>query len=190
MAKVYFIRHAETAVDVQRPPSEWSLTDAGRAAVQALAVRIDWSTVTLVAHSRERKAADTAHWLTVGQTVPCASYAGLNELAVPFIADRAELVARVGRYLSGYPDDDFEPRARALARFGAALDAIQAASRPGRAVVVSHGRILTVFMASLLGRALTVADWQSLAFPDIALVDLTARQVESGFFRTPHVTDG
>jgi 2,3-bisphosphoglycerate-dependent phosphoglycerate mutase len=45
-------------------------------------------------------------------------------------------------------------------------------------VMVTHGRILTVFFSKWFGRRLTGEEWRSIQLPDLSVIDWTTRKVE------------
>jgi len=106
----------------------------------------------------------------------------LRELTAPRIASSEEFVARVGRYFAGDRDEDFESWDRATLRVVTAMAAIVTAASGNSVAVVSHGRILTVWFSHWLQRRLSVSEWQAIRMPDLSVVDLDSRRVESGFF--------
>lgn len=182
VAKLVIVRHAAVSVHFDVPSTEWDVTHEGVALTRHLAKDDAWNEVSEIYHSPERKAVVTANVLSEATGIPTTAIDGLRELKAPAIRSEIEFVRRVGSYLAGYPDTEFENWDAATARV---VDAIQqAVSRSsGKSIaVVSHGRILTVWYSHLFSRRMTVDEWRSIRLPDLSVVDLDTWRVERGFF--------
>jgi broad specificity phosphatase PhoE len=168
VTRLFLVRHAEVELREDVPPSEWELTEAGRAAAARLAAElpdVDW-----VASSPEPKAVGTAEAL--GRAVRLE--AGLREVRRPAgpILPRDEWVALVGRYLDGEPVDRWEPADLARARFAAAISSL--AAEAGEAlVVVTHGTVLALHLG------LSPAEWAALRLPDVRVVEVSRLRAEA-----------
>jgi 2,3-bisphosphoglycerate-dependent phosphoglycerate mutase len=182
VGKLYVVRHAEVTVDMTTPAAEWPLSDQGIASTRRLVLSRSWSDVRHIYHSPELKARRTAEVMSEMTGIRASAVDDLRELAAPQIAAPEAFVARVGRYLMGVPDRDFESWDHAMARIVRAMAAIVATAPGESAAVVSHGRILTVWFSHWFQRRLTAADWQSIRLPDLSVVDWETHTVESGFF--------
>jgi broad specificity phosphatase PhoE len=153
---LYLVRHAEVALDLERPSRQWQLTEQGRADAAELAGSRPWAEVTTVASSPELKARDTA--------APVAEAAGsslliendLREVERPQVRDGYEELVR--RYLTGGSLVDWEPREAARARFAGAVARLvgQAA---GDVVVVTHGLVISLYLG------LSFEQWRQLPLP-------------------------
>ena len=83
------------------------------------------------------------------------------------------------------PDEaagDWEPASQALARFVAGIEPLAATDDIGIMALVSHGLVLSLYRARLLGQS-TVAypDWQALSFGAVAWVDVQNQSILSDF---------
>jgi 2,3-bisphosphoglycerate-dependent phosphoglycerate mutase len=176
---LYVVRHAAPAPDPAAPRAEWALSPQGRAAAAALALRLP-SRPAAVWSSPERRALQTAEALGA----PVVPDPDLREAALEagFLSPAA-FTGRVARFLDGEPDPAFEEREGAARRVLSAFHRAVAASPGPAAALVSHGRILTLLFEALSGARLGAAGWRSIAMPDVAVVDLAAGAVTSGFFR-------
>lgn len=153
-------------------------------AASALAKEIDWGTVNLVASSPEFKAIETARALT-SQVAECpiTIIDNLREITAPLVDYPEDFRKQLKRLFEGHPDVGWEDPERALARV---LNAARVASRlayPKQAVVVSHGRILTLLVSHLMRRSPTLALWEQIAMPDFARVNLKTSVIERPFGR-------
>ena len=180
--KLYLVRHAAAAVRPELPSAQWHLSAEGRAAADALAEEPYWASIGIVYTSAEPKAAGTAQRIAARNALPIGVEPGLGEVGGrAWVEGDSRDVAR--RYLRGEPVEGWEPRDAATSRFRACVDTI--ASRHGAADVgaVSHGLVLTLYLAGLLGLAddAVVDLWEGIGFPDVAVVDPEARRMEKAF---------
>ncbi len=112
---------------------------------------------------------------TLSPAGPVTRDARFNEIertGEPFDGDFRELRRS---YVEGTEHAGWEPRARAAARFDAALTEhlTTAAGRP--LVVATHGMVMTVWLSERLGLADPGAFWARLRLPDRIGVDLHSR---------------
>lgn len=182
MSKLYMIRHAPVTVDFRIRSSEWSISEEGIHATRQLVLNQSWNDVQRIYHSPERKAAGTAEVVSAMTGIPMTVVNDLRELSVPHIDASDEFIRRVGAYLLGFPDPEFENWDQAAQRIVGAIAAIVAEAAGRSAAVVSHGRILTVWFSHLFQRRMSVAEWQSIRLPDLSVIDLDTGTVERGFF--------
>ncbi len=173
------VRHAQVRLDPELPPRLWQLTAEGQAAAEALA-RLDlFVTVGAVITSPEPKARATAE--------PLARVAGIElhvepdlreaERCAAPVDDRDVFVARVGAWLNGSSIPGWEERDAAAARIVACVERLLAASR-GDLAIVSHGTVLTLYLASLRGQApVDLAVWEAIPSPAVAVVDPAGRRI-------------
>jgi broad specificity phosphatase PhoE len=153
---VIFVRHGRAIVGPDVPESEWSLDPAFVDRVGALRPALP---DLPVACSDMRRAIETAaHFGSP------AIDARLREVARPWVAD---LERDVERYLAGEILDEWEPQAYARARFRAVLD------DHARAIYVTHGTVLTLYLASVVPSFDAMRFWTGLTFPDAWELDAT-----------------
>jgi broad specificity phosphatase PhoE len=138
--------------------------------------------VATIYHSHEIKARETAEIIAEVNGVRTVAVADLRELKfhggfVPL----DEFKRRVGAYLEGANDPDFEPYAEATERIVRCVQGLAAREQGRPFVVVTHGRIIAALYSWLFGRRLTRAEWGSIGFPDLSVVDLSTRKVVRGF---------
>lgn len=183
MAKLYMVRHAPVNIDPKVPPSDWQLSNDAQASVKQLVADHAWSDVSHIYYSPEPKAAATAAMMADQLGLATSSCAALREVAMDTgFLPPSLFRQRVARFLNGEPDSAFENYADATSRIVNAIASILEAAPKTSVAAVSHGRILTVFYSYLLGHRLGANEWQSIALPDLSIVNLTTSTVDSGFF--------
>jgi broad specificity phosphatase PhoE len=175
MRQLYLIRHASPLVQPDRPSREWPLSDRGIEEAQALAkVANTWGLGALYTSS-EAKARSTG--LVIGDVLGLSVNVvdGFDELRIPdWIANADEFNAAVRAILSG---GDGTPRGaerteQAVARFADGVDLVAGGDFP--AAIVSHGRVLTVWLAETIGLDDPYETWRTMPMPGWACVDLDA----------------
>ncbi len=128
--------------------------------------------IGVLVSSEERKAIETAEFLSKRLKVETRTAPDLDEHRRPFVDDPAEFERLMEHFFA-------EPATRvlgeesadeALARFTAAVDAVLA-SEPDRTVgIVAHGTVIALYAAPMLGIG-TGALWQRLQAPSFIVVD-------------------
>jgi broad specificity phosphatase PhoE len=149
---VILVRHAKSVVDPTTPPAEWALADGAREAAAALGRHLHG---TRVIASTEAKAIATGEALGLG---PVVTSADLCEVARPWYDDADALTRDAQRWFGGDDVDGWETFADAVARFGRALD--------GQSVVVTHGTVMTAWIAAQELVKDPFAFWRDLRMPD------------------------
>jgi probable phosphoglycerate mutase len=151
---VWFVRHAQVVLELERPASEWRLSPEGVEAAEALARRL--APVARVLSSPEPKAVATAEPLARLSRVPLRLDERLREVERPANLPDAEAHrAAVRAYLSGAEVADWEGQASARARFAEALAGVD------DAVVVTHATVLSLFLGYDFG------EWERIALPHV-----------------------
>ncbi|MFW9845880.1 MAG: histidine phosphatase family protein [Candidatus Thorarchaeota archaeon] len=164
---VHFLRHAETRIDEKTPVTEWRLTKQGVSRAQNFAVSGVFDSVDNIFSSDEPKALLTA--------APIAKRIGTATIAIPEFRE----LDRGTRYLT---DDEYqrsvsitlnaphsnvegwESKSDALRRFERGLSTIESQYVFKEALIVSHGLILSIYFAHLLGVMDVYSRWKSLGF--------------------------
>jgi broad specificity phosphatase PhoE len=178
------VRHAQPQVRREAPAAEWPLSDAGSAAASALARRIAHDGVTRVFTSIEPKAVGTARALAAVWDLEVEEVPGLHEHERPeaqwmsreaFDERVRQLFARPAERVFGVETAD-----EARRRFTIALMRLLTRA-PGDIVVVSHGTVITLFVAEAAGvepfafwKRLEMPCAVTLSVPDLALAGVTA----------------
>ena len=181
--RLFVIRHAQPWLDPAVPPEQWRLAPEGVAATRELVRRWSWHGVAAIHHSPQPKTEATGRVMADVLHVPLLAADDLAELAMDagFLGDEA-FADRVGAFLEGGRDPAFEDYDRAQQRITACVTRLMVGAAGRDLAIVSHGRIITVLFSALTGERLGRKEWQSIAIPDLSLVDFGAGRVTAGFF--------
>lgn len=155
MALLRYLSHPQVRIDPARPVPDWSLSDEGRARVEALR-GADWlAATTAIISSGEVKARETAALIAAMSGLVPASDPALNEIdrsSTGYLPhDRHEVVADA---FFANPDDSIDGWERASdvqARGLSALRHHAARHRRGDLLIVGHGGIGTLTWCALSG---------------------------------------
>jgi broad specificity phosphatase PhoE len=174
-------------VDVETPAHQWRLRPEGVAAASAVAARLmtaDYRPTKIVA-SLEPKATQTGSIIAERLRRPFATMDGLHEhdrRGSGFLS--TDVFAARMRDLFAYPDAVVfgnESASAALARFAKAVDQI-VSEETGDVVVVSHGTVMSLFVASRarvdaseLWAVLGLPSYVSLELPSHRIVEIVAK---------------
>lgn len=171
MSRLILVRHGRPQVSEHTAPSTWPLRREAVAAARELAVSIGIASQVRVVASTEVKAIQTAEALNLGPVRPMANFAEVHK---PWFKDGSALLEATGRYLAGQDMVGWEPLAEAKERFQRGIEeAVQ-----GRdLVVVTHGTVMTAWLATVAAIAKPAEFWHHLGQPDAWEVDLTKRVV-------------
>ena len=150
------------------PSAEWRLSEEGRRRCEPLAERVSAYLPELLVSSPEPKARETAELIAPSLGLAVQLDDGLRETArrtVGWLArDQLELGIKA---LFDRPDQvafGEESASAALARFEATM-----AGLPERAVAVTHGTVISLYVAAKTGRD-PFELWRSLELPDVVEV--------------------
>lgn len=184
MNRVMLVRHAEPDIDIALPAADWALTARGVASTQRLAIELARFRPPRVIASPERKALETARILAGALDIPIElddRFAEQGADAGQFLADYAEFRALVRRHFDR-PEEVVlrgESAHAAGERFASgvrsSLETMAPADLP---VIVSHGRIIASWLASLTGSSAWDI-WTELRLPDLLDVDIDGKTFRS-----------
>jgi broad specificity phosphatase PhoE len=173
MALLYLIRHARAQM-MGDAAERWLLSEQGRREAGVLARQDLWREVELICSSPEPKALQTAEPAARRWGIPLVTVDCLHGLRRPrLVSDYETVVARI----FAEPEASIaglEPAARAAERFTHCLESLVEAHPEPTLAVVSHGLIMTLFLARLENRWPTVAAWRAVPFTGLAVVDTTS----------------
>jgi broad specificity phosphatase PhoE len=175
MRRLYLVRHASPAIQPNVASEQWTLSDRGIEEARALArIASTWD-LAAVYSSVEPKAQATA--LIIGDAAgqPVRVVDGLHELRFDRWISNADAFAEMVRGIFEQPAVSVHGAERA----GAAADRFAAAVRiveegPFPAAIVSHGRVLTAYLAQACGLDDPFAVWRAIPMPGWACLDLDA----------------
>lgn len=182
MRKLILVKHASPQVLPGEPPERWPLSEAGRAACEALAETLREHAPSFVVTSEETKAAETGQIVAQRLGVPHHTAPDLHEhdrsdvpqLPTPQFISMMELVfRRPSQLVLGR-----ETAVAALSRFESALDEALAERAEGNVVVVSHGTVIALLLEKHgAGRAFEI--WRKMKLPSFAVLSLPGMGVEN-----------
>jgi broad specificity phosphatase PhoE len=151
---VIFVRHGRAVVQPDAPTDQWPLDPAYFDDI--IALRSEVSDLPVVC-SDMRRAIETARFFGEPTIDP-----RLREVSRPWTDDLDESVTR---YFRGETVDDWEPQSAARARI---IDVVE---QHGRAIYVSHGTLLSLYLASVVPDLDALPFWSGLRNPDAWQLD-------------------
>ncbi len=168
MRVLLLVRHSAPQIDPEAPSEDWPLSEEGRRRCGPLAERLTAHAPLALLASTEPKARETAELIAPVLGLDVQLSDGLRETArrtVGWLTPEAfehsirELFERPAEVVFG------EESARAaLDRFERAV-----ADLPDPAVVVSHGTVMSLYVAARTGRD-PLELWRALELPDVVEV--------------------
>lgn len=174
-ATLILIKHARPHILPAEPATRWSLGDEGRRQCAALASALaPWKPELLIA-SEEPKSAETAQQTAQFLNAPWRTAPGLHEhdrSTAPYIADDTAFRARI-KELFARPDELIlggETAHAALTRFTLALDAALATTTERSVAVVTHGTVISLYVAHRFGMD-GYHLWWRLGLPALVVTD-------------------
>lgn len=170
MAQLYLIRHARSRM-MGDAAERWPLSEKGRREAGILARQDFWRRVDLIFSSPEPKALQTAAPAARRWGIPLKVVDCLYELRRPrLVQDYPKMVER----FFANPQENIagmEPAAQAAERITRCLKELATTHPEQTLAVVSHGMVLTLFLAQLENRWPTVTEWQAVPFTGLIVVD-------------------
>jgi broad specificity phosphatase PhoE len=174
---LYLIRHSTTVQEPEVSSHTWVLSPDGREQAWQLARELSkQSPVTGIYASSETKALETGRILAEELGISCQTFDGLHEHerhTAPFFPTQAEFQAAIAR-LFACPDElvfGEETAAQASARFDAAIHQIGQRHPSGDIAIVTHGTVLSLFIARHNPAIDVFEFWRQLTMPDCYVVD-------------------
>jgi broad specificity phosphatase PhoE len=173
MTRVYLVRHASPAVRPGTRPSTWQLSERGIEEARSLAdIAGGWG-LTVIYSSVEAKASATAAVIADPLGLPVRLVEGLEEQRWDAWTENADEFNENVRRILERPDESIagsEPAATAAQRFDAALRMLLPGGGP--LAVVSHGRVLTAWLDSVLTLESPYDAWRAIPMPGYALIEV------------------
>lgn len=159
------VRHSVPEVEPGVPSEEWRLSEEGRKRCGPLAQRLSGFEPRVLLSSTEPKARETAELVAPALGLDVQLSDGLRETERRTVGWLEPHELELGiRRLFERPDEVVygeESAGAALSRFEAAVEGL-----PESAVVVSHGTVISLYVAARTGRD-PFELWQSLELPDV-----------------------
>jgi len=186
MRPLYLLRHASPTLQPNAPQSEWTLSDRGIAEAEQLAeIARGWG-LRAVYTSAESKAKATALIVAEACGLNAAVVDGLEELRFDEWIANSNQFSEAVRDILAEPDVAMrgaERASSAAARFAAAVGIIEQGPFP--AAAVSHGRVMTAYLAETLRLPDPFGLWRAMPMPAWAVLDLDGPRLAGEFRGLP-----
>jgi broad specificity phosphatase PhoE len=184
--KLILIRHSLPEIVPSVPASQWRLSDDGRRRCERLAERLAAYEPCVIVTSLEPKAIETGQIVARILGIPVETAPDLHEHERPNVepfGTRQEFEARVSRLFEHPAELVFgaETADQAHQRFASAIHDVLATARRGNLAIVTHGTVLTLFVARAAGLD-PIPFWKRLGLPAfvvLSLPDLSPQVVEN-----------
>ncbi|MEA3335401.1 MAG: histidine phosphatase family protein [Chloroflexota bacterium] len=186
MSRLILVKHSLPQIDPQIPSATWRLSEVGRTRCLALASTLaDYKPDAVVA-SVEPKALQTAQIVGQRLGLPVETAPDLQEhdrRNEPWRDDPAEFERSVQGLLENPQELVYgtETGAQALRRFSSGLAAVTGRYRDQSVAVVSHGTVISLFVAQVAGLE-PVSFWRSLGLPSVVVLSQPDHRLEAVFF--------
>ena len=174
--KLLLVRHSQPEIDPAVSASLWRLSVEGRRRCRGLAVGLSVFDPTVIVTSSETKAIETGQIVARELNVPLETAADLHEhdrRGAPFLKGKGEFEAQVihlfekpGELVFGNESADEAHR-----RFATAVDRVLQSHRQGNLAVVSHGTVMTLFVARA-AEVDPVSFWRALNLPAVVVMEV------------------
>ncbi|UCH04892.1 MAG: histidine phosphatase family protein [Candidatus Thorarchaeota archaeon] len=165
---IHLLRHAETKLDPSVPADRWHISEKGMESARVLASSGVFDNVDMIVTSAEDKAYETAMPIAKRIDVDITRNSSFNEMnrgTGPFTSHE-EYLERVHSALS-VPESSisgWETAANALRRFEQGIHNIESETGARSLLLVSHGLVLSLYFAHLLGTEEVYERWRRLDF--------------------------
>jgi broad specificity phosphatase PhoE len=169
------VKHAQPVLDATTPPREWELARAGEVQAERLADALRRYLPFELVCSPEIKARRTSEIVAARLGIPTTTVEDLRELdrpALPIMTDdeHAALNARVFVERDRAVIGD-ESASSALRRFDQAVLAISSERPRHNLVVIAHGTVISLFVASANPSVDAFSLWKGLGCPSMVILD-------------------
>ena len=174
MNNLILVRHSEPEIRPDEPASTWRLSNRGRTKAKQLAEELRAFTPASIWCSNEPKAIETAQILAHALKAPLQVADGLEEhhrSSVPYFPTQDEFEQAIRQFFHNPQQHVLgeETAQQALRRFTAAINRIIATDTADTAIVVTHGTVMTLYMASVSGVE-PMCFWRRLETPDFVVL--------------------
>jgi len=186
--KLILIRHSLPAITGEEPASRWQLSEEGRRRCERLAELLAAHHPSAIVTSTEPKAIETGQIVGERLGIPIEAAPNLHEHERPGtgLDTPEQFRSKVGRLLENPGDLVFgaETGDEARERFSAAVDDAMRRHPAGNVVIVTHGTVMTLFVARVAGidpvpfwKGLGLPAYVVLSYPELALLEVVASVV-------------
>lgn len=181
--QMLLIRHAAVDIDRAIPSTAWRLSEDGRLATRRLAQQLSHLEIDQILTSHEPKAIQTGVELASVWRVSAQVFFNLHEHERKdnaFVADQGAWREMVARFLTERERVVFgeESAIQAAKRLESAIQSARRQYPLQKLAFVTHGRILTAFLALHNPALDAVAFWQQLSMPAAVLLNAETFQIK------------
>lgn len=176
MTKLILIKHAKPLIMPDTPAKSWLLSEEGQKDTQDFALALKMYEPHQIFSSPEPKAMETALTLTTVLKIPFAIVDDLHEhqrTNEPYDHDRTTFINKV-KNLFDNPDAlvyGEETANQARTRFHNGLLGAWRKHRDSNIAVVTHGTVISLFVAHLIPSINGFELWNCLKMPDAVVLD-------------------
>jgi broad specificity phosphatase PhoE len=179
MAFLILVRHSISVPDRDCASRDWLLSDFGREVCQLLAERLLEYQPDIFITSDEPKAIDTGKITSAHLDIPVFVQANLHEHerpGVPWYNSEDAFHAAVKQFFARPEELVFgqETATQALERFSRAIDDVLTSYLNQNVVIVTHGTVMSLYVAQCLG---IDPFWRQLGMPAFVVLDLPDRSL-------------
>ena len=174
MNNLILVRHSEPEIEPDKPASTWRLSGRGHTRARQLAEELRRFSPASIWCSEEPKVIETAQILADTLNVLVKVTDGLEEhhrSNVPYFPTQEEFEQAIEHFFRNPAELVLgeETAQQALQRFTAAINRIIAADNADTAIVVTHGTVMTLYMASVSGVE-PICFWRNLETPSFEVL--------------------
>lgn len=171
-----FVRHSAVQRNPEIPSREWPLSEDGRSRTRQIAPRLIPHNPTRIITSDEPKARETGQIIANELGLPWQPAANLHEhdrQGAPFFTSKEAFETAVAHFFNNLDTLVFgnETANQAFERFDTAVHHLIAAYPGDTLAIVTHGTVLTLFLARY-NQFAPIPFWQKLQLPDLFVVSL------------------
>ena len=174
------VKHSLPELDETRPTNTWKLSNEGRVRAQRLAEELESFQPEVILSSNEPKAKETAEILASQLRLEVQTAPDLHEhdrSTVPFLS-HDKFQASIREFFQK-PDElvfGSETANQTYTRFYRAVHSILKEHRKKSVVIVTHGTVISLFVARLTGSS-DLELWSKLGLPSLVAMDLQSNTV-------------
>jgi len=180
MNTLYLVRHAQTQ-PTALPAETWALSDAGIHQARKLAELTFWQDVQIICASWEPKALQTAQIVAERRNLPIEPVFDLRELRRTENLPDYEAAVHTALQNPFKSIKGWEPAGEAQTRIVTAIERLLMLYETETLAIVSHGLVLTLYLAYLTDAAPTLDLWRSLTFASATHVNLQDHTILNRF---------
>lgn len=182
MVDLIFIRHANPAIDREKPAHTWPLSDEGRARSRLMVEGLREFAPQVVVASEEMKATETGQIAAELLGIPFETAPGLHEHVRPKAnwVGREEFEAQVTA-LFKRPDElvlGAETANEAHDRFAVAIHAALERHPQKTVAIATHGTVMTLFISRVAGIE-PVEFWKAIGMPAFTVLSLPDYEIKA-----------